>query len=297
MMHDAELLLHVGCELAEGPWWDAERQTLFFVDGFGRTIHEYAPAAKSLKTWRMDRHVGAAIPCEDGRILAMLRDGVYYLDPKSGELSRVCLVEPELDNNRLNDAKCDATGRLWFGTMSMTANQPEREFEVAGSLYKLDNGAPVRMLDNVGISNGMAWTSDGGTMYYIDSPTGKVFAFDFDAGAGAISNRRVAAAIDSSDGVPDGMTIDADDKIWVAHFGGAKVSRWDPESGRQLDVVRLPTANVTSCCFGGPDLDILYITTAKKELTPEQLASEPLAGGIFCCRPGVAGLPLRRFGN
>ncbi len=290
-----DLVLDSKCTLGEGPWWDAQSQTLYWTDGFFYRVQQYDPATGRNRSWPMGRQVGFAVPAEDGRVVVGLQDGLYRLDPVTGALAPLSGVEREIVNNRPNDGKCDAAGRLWFGTMSMTANQPGREFEVTGSFYKVENGEAIKQFGDVAISNGIAWSGDNRTMYHIDSPTLCVFAFDFDLDAGTISRRRVAVRIPDGQGIPDGMTIDAEDMLWVAQFGGGRVTRWDPETGRLLATLTLPVSKVTSCCFGGRELDTLYITTAREDLTPEQLAGEPAAGGLFAARPGVRGRELRRY--
>ncbi len=287
--------------LGEGPWWDTAEQKLWWIDGLsefgqGDNLHCYDPKSGGDTRWHIGKHIGCAIPTEDGRVLMTLQDGIWLFDPAVGSLQEVSALEREIENNRLNDGKCDSHGRLWFGSMSMTANQPEREFEVTGSFYKMEQrGCVKKYFDGVGISNGLIWNKDETKMYYVDSTTQCIFAFDFDAEQGEISNRREIIRVDEEEGVPDGMTIDAEGKLWVAHFGGWKVSRFDPDTGECLAEIRLPCEQVTCCCFGGKELDTLYITTASIGLSPEQRAEQPLAGCLFAVKPGICGTPLNRF--
>ncbi|NLC85078.1 MAG: SMP-30/gluconolactonase/LRE family protein [Ruminococcaceae bacterium] len=300
-MKKPELILDAGAVLAEGPWWDSDIQRLWWIDGlseFGRgnDLHCFDPASRQDKFWHIAKHIGCAIPTKDKRVLLALQDGVYYFDLKTEALSELSDVEREISNNRLNDGKVDSRGRLWFGSMSMTANQPGRKFEVTGSFYSLlKDGKTVKFLDGIGISNGLCWNHNETCLYYVDSTSQCVFAFDFDAEAGLISNRREIIRIAKSEGVPDGMCIDTEGKLWVAHFGGGIISRLDPDTGERLEIVPLPCSQVTSCCFGGPDFSDLYITTASIGLTPSQRKEQPFAGSIFSYRPGVKGLPLNKF--
>lgn len=296
-----EVILESHSVLGEGPWWDVGTQKLYWIDGLtengrGDWLHRYDPATGENETWEIGKHIGCAVPTRDGRVLMTLQDGIYLYDLEKQELQEVSDLEREISNNRLNDGKVDSRGRLWFGSMSMTANQPERDFEVTGSFYKLEpDGGIHKFFGDVGISNGLIWNADETVMYYVDSTTQCVFAFDFDKDTGVISRRRVAARVDPSQGVPDGMTIDAEGKLWVAHFGGWKVSRIDPESGKTLAEIKLPCAQVSCCCFGGKELDELYITTASIGLTEEEREAQPLAGCLFRVKPGVKGTELHKF--
>jgi sugar lactone lactonase YvrE len=165
-----------------------------------------------------------------------------------------------------------------------------------GSLFCLAQDLTARrVLANVTISNGLAWSRDTRTLYFIDSATQSVWAFDYEVNTGNLGNRRQAIRIPKRDGAPDGMTIDADGMLWVAHWGGGRITRWNPKTGRLLRTCRLPISLVTSCAFGGPNLDELFITSARDSLTPQQLARESLAGGLFRMRPGVTGLADRSF--
>ncbi|MCX7804455.1 MAG: SMP-30/gluconolactonase/LRE family protein, partial [Planctomycetota bacterium] len=217
--------------------------------------------------------------------------GFAVLDLDSGRMEMFAVPDGHPPENRFNDGKCDPAGRFWAGTMAMTGPR-----EGKGSLFCLFPDRSVkRMLDGVTTSNGIAWSLDRKTMYYIDTPTLTVWAFDYDERTAAISNRRPVASAPKEMGYPDGMTIDAEGMLWVAYWQGAKVARWDPKSGRLLQTIKVPADLTTSCAFGGPGMDVLYITTARTGLKPETLASQPHAGGIFAVRPGVAGIEAFEF--
>jgi sugar lactone lactonase YvrE len=219
-----------------------------------------------------------------------LQQGFYHLDLETEKLTPLVDPESHLPDNRFNDGKCDSRGRFWAGTTRLKHDEP------AGFLYMLDADLNVhRRLDDVWISNGLAWSQDDRTMYFIDSPTGEVIAFDFDVAAGEIGNERLVIEIPEGGGSPDGMTIDEEGMLWIALWDGWRVIRVNPESGAIIDEVKMPVARPTSCVFGGPNLDELYITTASTRLPAEELDKQPQAGGLFRCKPGVKGLAAIEF--
>jgi len=285
-----ELVLDARAQIAEGPFWDQKKELLYWVDILEKKINIYNPAAEKNETIQLKKMIGAAIPTKNGKLLAALEDGLYIIDEGTSEQKFLVNPESNTAQTRFNDGKCDRKGRFWVGTMDLKEDRP------IGSLYCLDQDLKLKeKLNEVKISNGLAWSLDNKTMYYIDSPTKKVFAFDYDLEAGEISNRRVIIEIPEGEGVPDGMTIDAQGKLWIAHFGGGQVSRWDPETGKKIDKVELPVSNVTSCAFGGRNLDELYITTASVGLSEEEKKAQPHAGGIFKYQAGVKGLAAHKF--
>lgn len=215
--------------------------------------------------------------------MAAVRDGIAVLDIDTGELELVCPIEADRPGNRMNDAACDPAGRLWAGTMAFDIKPG------AGSLYRIDSSLDVEVVvTDATISNGIGWSPDATTMYYVDSPTEFVDAFDFAVGSGRISGRRHLVDLRGEPGAPDGMTVDDEGHLWVAMWGGAAVLRCRPD-GAIVDRVELPVGQVTSCAFGGPEGDELYITTAAGGLDEDALAVQPLAGSVFRCRPGVSG--------
>ncbi len=283
---EVELVLDARAILGEGPCWDPRSNRLYWVNIRGCDVHEFDPATGRDRAIRVPRHVGCVVLRETGGALVALQDGLAELDLGTGQLTPIVNPEPGRADILFNDGKCDPAGRFWVGTKAY-ANTPG-----AGSLYCLDTDRTVRRrLQDVTISNGLAWSLDARRMYYIDSMAGEVSVFDYDAASGAIANRRTAARIPRGMGVPDGMTIDAEGKLWVALWGGHRVVRLDPDTGNCLETVPMPVTCPSSCCFGGRGMDELYITSAWIELQPEARAAEPAAGGLFRCRPGVRGLP------
>ncbi|NUQ66630.1 MAG: SMP-30/gluconolactonase/LRE family protein [Pirellulales bacterium] len=288
-MMDAELLLDARAVLGEGALWDASRRRLLWVDIEGREVHIFDPAGGDDVAIDVGQEVGTVVPRARGGLVLGLRRGIALLDPASRELTMLADPESHLPDNRFNDGKCDPAGRFWAGTISHR-RQPD------AALYRLDPDLSVRrVLEGVVNSNGLAWSLDARAMYYIDTGTHRIDAFGYDRDTGAIRNRRTVVDVPDAMGKPDGMTIDADGMLWVAHWGGGRVNRWDPGTGRLLSTVLVPASRTTSCAFGGPDLATLYITTARTGMTAEALAAEPQAGALFAVRPGVQGLPAFEF--
>ena len=272
----------------EGPFWDERRAELLRVDIARGKIHGWRPRDNSTWCREHDGEVSAVLPRahHDGWVLA----AGHHILLDDGDGTRVLAsVEQHLGANRFNDCKCDPSGRLWAGTMS------RQRVPGTASLYRLEAGGELeRVASQTTISNGLAWSPAGDRMYFIDSTTQRIDVFDFDAHTGAIADRRSFAEIAPADGLPDGMTVDADGGIWVCLFGGAAVRRYSP-AGVLDAVVRLPVTNPTSPVFGGPGLRTLFVTSARHRLSGEQLAREPLAGAVLAVDPGVVGLPGNRF--
>jgi sugar lactone lactonase YvrE len=286
MGYEAELILDARVELAEGPTWLPDRERLLWVNIKAGHVHLLDPATGDDRVLEVGQPVGAAVPADDGRVALAIRDGFALLDLDDGRVEAVADVERELGGNRMNDGKCDAAGRFWAGTMATDGRRG------AGALYRLDGRRSVeRMVEGVSISNGIDWSLDGGLMYYIDTPEDRIDVFDFDPDSGSIANRRLFAGIDGP-GHPDGMTVDAEGGLWVALWGGGRVAHFQPD-GTPDGGIELPVAQVSCCCFGGPDLRDLYITTAWEHLAAER--REPHAGSLFRARPGVAGQPAHAY--
>ncbi len=290
-MHEEPELLNVAVtELGEGPTWDKDRQMLYWVDIVGKNLHMLEPESGVESVLCVGRLIGAAVVRESGGMMVALDNGLHALDLATGKLTLI--VDPEADNgeNRFNDGKCDAAGRFWAGTMSLHGKDNQ------GSLYCLGTDLSVRnMLSPVSISNGIGWSPDGTTMYYNDSPTRQVVAFDFDVETGALDNKRTVAAIPEGEGVPDGMTVDEEGMLWVAQWDGYRVSRWNPHTGERIGQVMLPVARVTSCIFAGAQMNELYITSASVGLSEEEMKNQPNAGGLYRVKMNVRGIPEHKF--
>lgn len=284
-----KLLLDAKASLGEGPVWDPVRKVLYWVDILAHQIHIYDPADGSDRVLSVDQPVGAVALTASGGLIAALQHGFFHVDLDDASLTHIASI-PADHSIRFNDGKCDAAGRFWAGTMDLAEANP------IGSLYRLEAPNHLRaMVPGVTISNGLGWSPDNREMYFIDSPIRQVFRFDFDLAQGTLSNRQVIVELREEEGLPDGMTVDAQGMIWIAHWAGSKVSRWNPATGERLQEIHLPCSRVTSCTFGGDDLDDLYITTARVGLTEEALIAEPHAGGLFRVKVDVKGMPVNRF--
>jgi len=288
-MRNPELAADAHAIVGEGPFWDASAGVLYWIDIKGRSLHVFDPDKAADRSVALASMPGAVVRRGAGGLLMAMKRGFAFVDPDTG--LAVPLYDPEADKpgNRFNDGKCDSRGRFWAGTMD------DAEVEKTGSLYRFDpDRSCVRYLEGVGISNGIAWSPDDSVMYYIDTPSRRVDAFDYDIETGGISRRRVAFEVPSAMGFPDGMTIDEEGMLWIALWGGWGLGRWDPRTGRLVGRVELPVEKTSSCAFGGcasggSALDRLYVTTASVGLGPEELEEQPHAGGLFVLEPGVRG--------
>ena len=268
------------CELGESPIWSSG--CLFWVDILGKSLKCLHPNG-AVSAQDLAQMPGAVAPRRSGGLVGALHHGFALID--GGHLHPLLDPQPHTPPTRFNDGKCDAWGRFWAGTMGMMGAKR------AGALYRLDPDRTVHiMLRDIGCSNGLAWDAVGEHMYYIDSSTGCVEVFDFDGASGQISGRRVLVNF-AGEGIPDGMTIDAEGNLWVALWGGGKVVCHDAENGARLTEIELPVSQVTSCTFGGAELDVLYVTSARVGLDAQALKEQPLAGATFHTKPGVRGLP------
>jgi sugar lactone lactonase YvrE len=284
---EPHLVLDAHATLGEGPVWDTREGVLWWVDLLGRRLHRYDPVTNQDTSAAVDQEIGSIAPRASGGLVAAVRDGFAALG-RDGQLSMIAPVEADQPANRMNDGKCDAAGRFWAATMAFDCSAG------AGNLYVLEPDHSVRsVLTGLTIGNGLAWTDDNATLYYVDSMTQTVDAFDFNLDKGLLGERRHVVEIEPATQpgalrVPDGMCIDAEGFLWVAVYGAGLVCRYRPD-GSTDTVVELPTKQATCPVFGGPDLRDLYITTGSQEMTPEELEQDPLAGSLFRVRTDVPG--------
>ncbi len=275
--------------LGEGPLWDEDEEALYWVDIEAPAVRRYAPATGATESWPMPERIGCIARRRDrGGFVAGFKSGLAFLDLSGGRIERIGDPEPDLPDNRFNDGKCDGAGRFWAGTMD------DGQSYSTGSLYRVDGDRRWHRMDSgYRVTNGPAFSPDGGTLYHTDSAARTIFAFDA-APDGSISNKRTFIAIPPDAGHPDGMTVDAEGHLWVAHWDGWRLTRFRPDGSIER-TIKLPVARVTSCAFGGPALDMLYVTTATTGLDSEARARQPLAGGLFEVAAGIRGLPAPRF--
>lgn len=289
---EATLLYEIPSQLGEGAFWNYKTQEFYWIDIEGKQLHIYNPAKTHNRSFPTPSRIGTVVPQNDSIAIVALEDGIYTMNTNTGSVSLLSDVESEMTINRFNDGKCDPNGNLWVGSMNL------KQEAATGSVYKVsENGESIKMIDSVTISNGIVWTGDASTMYYIDTPTGKIQAFDYDTETATISNERTAVIVDPKDGFPDGMTIDENDNLWVGLWNGNAVGNYNPKTGELIQKISVPAHNVTACAFGGEQLDKLYITTASIDMTPEEKEQYPLAGLLFIADVGVKGVPGNLFGT
>lgn len=288
MSRQVELLVDAHASLGEGPCWDARENVLWWVDILQQTLYRFDPNSGTSKSFQFDRSVSVAIPRSAGGLVVALRDGFYAFDPATLGRELIAEVAPGPDF-RLNDAKCDSSGRLWGGTVHAD------ELSGVSAFYRVDpTGRVEQIWDGVTCSNGIGWSPDDRLMYYVDSGAHRIDVCDYDSSSGRVENRRTLAEIAVEDGEPDGLTVDSAGFVWVALWAGGALRRYGP-NGRLEEVIPIPAHNVTSCTFGGDDLETLYVTTALSKTPPEQLRRHPRTGSLFQLRPGVKGLPTNPY--
>jgi sugar lactone lactonase YvrE len=268
-------------ELGEGPSWDAETQSLYWVDIPASRVRRLS-ASGVHSSWDAGRQAGAVVPRAGGGLVIAAGNAFLSLDPLTGAVAELAAA-PGLPGTRMNDGKCDRAGRFYAGTMAADESPGK------GSFYRLDTDLSVtEVFTGLGISNGLGWSPDDRLMYYIDSLAYRVDVLDYDLKTGQMGERRPFVTLGSGDVMPDGMAVDDEGGVWVAVWGGGVIQRYDA-GGRLTGVVRVPAANVTSCAFGGPDLSTLFITTAA--------GPGRAAGALFRCDSGLRGLPTFSFGG
>ncbi len=283
-MSEVERVVSSQCKLGEGPLWHPTEQVLYWLDIYQGRLHRFDPQSGETQAADLGLVTGSMGVRAKGGFVMATKKGFAIWDPAAAAFT--FLGDPDADEGeiRFNDGKTDRQGRFWAGKMS---SRPEN------SLFRLDaDGSIHRMESGITVSNGLGWSPDNRVFYYTDSEARLIFAYDFDPASGAIAHRRVFASIpnEPGEGLPDGLAVDAEGCLWSARWGGWKVVRYAPD-GSVERVVPMPVEFPTSCAFGGPNLEDLYITSAWTEIRPEKRAAQPLAGDLFRLRPQVRGLP------
>lgn len=290
MAASLEPVLEAGAALGESPVWDDRMSTLLWVDIHRHQVHRFDPATATDQSIVLDQPVGSVALRENGGLIGAVGMSLGEIDEDTSAFTPWHTVH---DGDRMNDGACDPRGRYLAGTLTEPLTQG------ASSLYSVEPGGRIRrLLADVTLSNGLAWSTDGHTLYYIDTFLERVDAFDYDLETGDIEaqSRRVVVDLREVEGRPDGMTVDADGNLWVAMARGRAVRCYDKQ-GRLQHLCSVPAPIATSCAFGGPDLADLYITTGQWPASPRQLQDWPYAGALFrLSSTGARGVPSHRFG-
>ncbi len=289
MSNGIELVVDCRNQLGEGIVWNAEQGLIWWTDIEGQTIWSYDPVAGEAEQFDTPGRISCFAPCRSGGLVAAFADGFAYYDVASGMRSDIVAFEPDKPNTRFNDGRTDRQGRLVAGGLDEETSAP------ISSVVRLDpDGTVTTLIEGVSCANGTCFSPDGRTMYFADSPTGEMVAYDYDPESDRLGARRVIATFEAQPGTPDGSCVDAEGYIWNAQWKGHRVVRFAP-SGVIDRVVEVPVANPTCCAFGGLELDTLFITSAREDMSPEQLEAEPTAGSLFTLKPGVTGLTDTSF--
>ena len=291
-MQQLEIVHAAQASLGEGPAWDARTRTVYWVDILQKRLHVHQENQN--RSIQLDATPGCVAPCKDGALIFAQRTSegrncFARFNTSTAKASILAAVEQPA-NNRFNDGKCDPCGRFLAGTMDMN------EQEASGALFSLEGAEITCLLDGIRISNGLAWSSEFSTLYFIDTPTRQIKAFDYDLSSGQLDNPREVIRIPEALGWPDGMTSDIQGNLWIAMWGGAQVTRWNPHTGRLLEQIPLPARQITSCVFGGRDLNELYITSACTGLEETDLKSYEHSGSLMRLKTNTEGMPTFEFG-
>jgi L-arabinonolactonase len=287
-MRTVETVLECRNRLGEGPVWSAAEQALYWVDIVASAIHRFEPSSGQHRTWPVPEHVGSIALRERGGLVIALKSGFATFDPATGQVEMINACEAHLPENRFNDGRCDRAGRFFAGSLPYDESTPR------GTLWRLDpDHSAHRVLSGIMCPNSLCWSPDGGTMYFTDTPTREIMAYEFDLEEGVPSNPRLFVRADSG-GFPDGSVVDSEGFLWNGEWGGARVVRYAPD-GSIDRIVEVPAQRVTCCAFGGPDLKTLYITSAWDRMSEAELREWPLSGNLFAYDAGVAGLPEPRY--
>jgi sugar lactone lactonase YvrE len=280
--------------LGESPFWHPTERVLYYTDIPGHRLHRFDPVSGALAHWDFDTDVASCAPLVDGRLMLAMRDGLWRFNPATGARTEVAKPPYDPAKERFNDGKCDPQGRFWVGTIY----EPREPANAA--LYCHTGGQLVKRADGITVSNGLAWSPNGRTMYWSDTKAHTIYAFDLDPVTGGISGKRVFASFPVKQpgqplagygGRPDGAAVDAEGCYWSAMFEGQRLLRLSPE-GEIVREVRLPVRCATMPCFGGHDLKTLYITTARENRPAAELIEQPFAGCVLALDVDVPGLPV-----
>jgi L-arabinonolactonase len=286
-----EVLVDVKTTLGEGPLWDVDEQRLYWIDSFDGRVFRCTEDGREVRAWDVPQKIGSMAMRKKGGAIVSLQRGWHALDFKSGDVELIHDPEPDKPNNRINDGKVDRQGRFIAGSMDTMEEGPN------GALYRLDPDLSLHTLDTgIIVSNGPCWSPDGATFYFADTWTGEIWAYDYDQSSGSVANRRTFVKVDTSrGGAADGSTVDAEGHVWNALVYDGRIVRYAPD-GSIDRIIEMPVRKVTSVMFGGPDLDILYVTSMAKPPLPRFPGDGVQRGSLFAIHGlGVRGIPEPRF--
>jgi len=284
-----EVIASAGQTLGESATWCVRAQMLWWIDIRAPQVKRWNRASGAIDVWTMPELCGAVVPTTGAEVVVALRAGIQLLDPRTGTLAPMATLETGHPEHRLNEAKCDRQGRLWCGSMWDFGKHP------TGGLYRVSTDLETRKVRSaVSIPNGIGFSPDGRRMVFVDTATRRIESAAYDTDAGLPGPWSTLVEADAAPGRPDGNTVDAEGCIWSTRFGAGCIARFTPQ-GKLDRLIRLPVSQPTSCSFGGPHLDTLFVTSATQRLSPEALAAEPLAGALLALRPAAQGLPEPPF--
>lgn len=284
----SEILYKTNLQLGESPHWHTGWKKYLYVDIEGKKIGCIDPVTRIIEERNAGKKISSVVPAANGNLIAALKGSLAEINFLTGTVNELVQVEVQKPYNRCNDGKCDVKGRFWIGTMHEDAKGTE------GALYYFD-GKLHKKLEGRKVSNGICWSLDNKTMYYIDSFIYSLNAFDFDSSSGNISNERIITEMNEPGCIMDGMTIDSEGMLWVAIWGGGCVNRYNPFTGELTGKIWVDAPLVTSCCFGGENLQQLFITTARAGLTDELLKLYPNSGSLFIADTGIKGCEMNHY--
>lgn len=291
--HDVACVVDSLDTIGEGAFWCPEEQAVYWLGVLmPSSIHRYDPATKEHRSWPVPEMVTAMAKRSDGTLLVASENGLSIFDPGTGDYRHLAELEPHRPKNRSNDGATDARGRFWIGTMQNNLGPGGSAIPIegpVGSLWRIEPGKPpFAAMDDLNITNGVAWSPDWAKLYVVDSMLNIIYVCDFDLETGTVGPRRIFSDVQNL-GTPDGNAVDTEGYLWSARWDGHCVARISP-NGVIDRIVPIPASLVTSCAFGGPDLDTLYVTTARLGIDEETARRYPQQGGLFAFKPGVRGL-------
>ena len=292
-MAEPSVLGDVRAELGESPVWSADENAVYWIDIRDKLIHRTDPESGETRSWGMPSHPGMISLRRKGGLAVALEDGIHAFDPATGNLDLLAPLEAEIPENRPNDGKCDAAGRLWVGTMNK--HDPDL---ATGGFYRIDPDLSATLIESgLRIPNGLAWSPDGARMFRTDTRSGVVRAASFDAATGDISDETEFFTFDRAlDGGVDGAAMDTDGGYWTAQYGGGRLRRTMPDGSVGMEIP-LPVSQPTMPAFGGPGMKTLFVTSARQQLSDGELSAEPGAGALLAVETEFAGVPVGEFGG